>query len=348
MNKEYKKIKKKLIENKNKRVLVLGTIGINLQTLIKKLETGKLYEEVLDDLLIKNYGYINTRYINDSEKKKIEDSIKIERGIPLFSHKIINSDIIIFIYVNPKILRIFCIRERVSYFQALNLQNDLKNQLKKLSCPVVNINLCSNCLDVETIARNVYICDEEPYNLTDRKVLKEYYDDENMEYYFRFPYIKIVSNIDDLKRKQGFLLIINENYLNVSGYIEIDKHYRKLFRNFNLVYVVTRNKIKNGLFHLKYTNIYYVNEHFFDDDVLQDLYFNYILNIKNIKFSKKKMLLLNEINDYLKNKKTIKTNEIVNTFKVHPRKVERYMNDLNKMYKNIGYDYVKNEWYIIK
>ncbi len=348
MDKDYKIIKEKLNENKNKRVLILGTIGIDFQTLMKKLNVGKWYEKVLDDLLIENYGYIAPKYIPDNEKKRLEDSIEIEKGVPLFSHKMIDSDLILFIYVDPKILRILCTREKVSYQEALSLQNKLKSQVNQATCQVVNIKPYSHSLDIEKVGRNVYIYDDKNNDLTDRKILKEYYNDENIDFYFRFPYIKKVNHMDDLKRKQGFLLIINEKYLKASNYIEIDKRYRNFFKRFNLVYVITKNKLKKDLFHLRYSNIYFVNENFFDDDVLQELYFNYLLNTKNIKFSKKKLLLLKKMNNYLKNKKTIKTNELANTFKMNSRKVERYMNDSNKIYKNIGYDYVKNEWYIIK
>lgn len=346
MEKEYKKIKEKIIEYKDKRVLVLSTIGINFQPIIKSIGVGEIYEKVFDDLLIENYGYIYTRYINDNEKKKIEELLEIKKGLPLFSHKIIDSDIVIFININPSILKIFCTIGRVSYNQALNLQKSLKEKLNNISCPVIKINLYSNSIDIKNVARNVFILDEHDYNFLNRKELKEEYDTDI--YYFRFPYIKKVNTLEELKRKQGFLLIINEKYLEVSNYIEIDKKYRNFFKQFNLVYIITHNKLKHDLFHLKFSNIYFVEEAFFDYEDLQNIYFDYILNTKKTNFSKKKLLLLNEMNNYLKTKKTIKTDEIAKTFKIIPRKVERYMNDYNKIYKNIGYDYTNNEWYTIK
>ena len=61
MDREYREIKKKLIENKNKKVLILGTIGIDFKSLKYKLKTGELYNKVLDDLFICKYGYINIK-----------------------------------------------------------------------------------------------------------------------------------------------------------------------------------------------------------------------------------------------------------------------------------------------
>ena len=59
MSKDYKKIKKILIENKDKSILILGTMGIDFNNLKYYLKTGELYQKVLDDLFIAKYGYIN-------------------------------------------------------------------------------------------------------------------------------------------------------------------------------------------------------------------------------------------------------------------------------------------------
>ena len=105
MNREYVKIRKILLKNKAKRVLILGTKGIDFKNLKYLLKTGELYNKVLDDLFIAKYGYIN---MNKNDTKSVETLIKIKEGEPLFSNKIIPCDLIIFIYVNPKILRILC------------------------------------------------------------------------------------------------------------------------------------------------------------------------------------------------------------------------------------------------
>ena len=149
-----------------------------------------------------------------------------------------------------------------------------------------------------------------------------------------------------MQRKQGFLLLIYDDRLEVKDCLDIDKKYRKLFNHFNIVYIITANdeKIKQG--HIKYTNIYFVNEILDDYDILE-LYYDYILNTEKINFSKSKIETLSNINKFLKNKKTIKTSDLARQFNISIRQVERYMIDYNKLYKNIGYDYSKNEWYII-
>ena len=220
----------------------------------------------------------------------------------------------------------------------------MEENLKKVVCPVIKIELYKQSIALKKVGRNVYIYDDNNYDLTDKKNIFDY--DDN--YYFRFPYLKRVTNINELKRKHGFLLIINAKYLDEEDYIEIDKKYRNLFKQFNLTYIVTKNTKLCNLFHLRYTNIYFVNEDYFNDDELMEIYYEYILNNKKLNFSKKKLLLFDKINEYLKTKTTVKTSELREKFHMSERNIERYMNDYNKIYKNIGYDFIKNEWYVIK
>ena len=77
------------------------------------------------------------------------------------------------------------------------------------------------------------------------------------------------------------------------------------------------------------------------------LFYEYLLNNYKKEFSKKKRNFIEQMHIFLKTKKTVKTSELVKKFHVNPRKIERYMKDYNKIYNNIGYDYSKNEWYII-
>ena len=59
------------------------------------------------------------------------------------------------------------------------------------------------------------------------------------------------------------------------------------------------------------------------------------------------MKIFSHIKQFLKKKKTIKTSDLARRFNVSIRSAERYLIDYNKLYRNIGYDYSKNEWYII-
>ena len=341
MDKEYKKIKKLIIENKDKSVLILGTLGINFNSLKYQLKTGELYQRVLDNLFIDKYGYVN---MNQNDAKSLEKLIHIKKGEPLFSNKIVPCDLIIFIYIKPQILRILCTEENKSYEEALKLQNELLQKLSSEKHRYIKVELYKNSIGLDHVGRNVYICGDYNGFLTDKKDIAKYDDEDNT--FFHFPYIKPVNDIIDLKRKQGFLLFIYDNFLEVKDCLNIDKKYRKLFNHFNLVYIITENEEKLKLGHINYTNIYFANQ-ILDDYEIIELYYDYMLNTEKINFSLSKNQILSNMNKFLKNKKIIKTSDIAHEFNISIRQAERYMVDYNKIYQNIGYDYSKNEWYII-
>ena len=263
----------------------------------------------------------------------------------MFSNKIIPCDLIIFIYVNPKILRILCTKENESYDKALELQNELLEKLRSDKYPFIKIELYKKSIGLDNVGRNIYICGDYSGFLTDKRNVVKYEDENNN--FFHFPYIKSVKKIADLQRKQGFLLLIYDYFLEAKDCLSIDKKYRKLFNHFNLVYIITNDeeKLKQG--YIKYTNINFANE-ILDDYEITELYYDYILNTERVNFSSSKIQILSNINKFLKNKKTIKTVDLVNNFNVSIRQAERYMVDYNKLYQNIGYDYGKNEWYIVE
>ena len=103
MNEQIKKIKKIIMANQDKRILILNCLtSVNLK-IQRLLGLGEHYEEVLDKLLIDKFGYIDIRYIPREEQEKIATEVVINKGIPLFSKKIVASDIIIFLNIKLNI-----------------------------------------------------------------------------------------------------------------------------------------------------------------------------------------------------------------------------------------------------
>ena len=341
MKLELNQILKILASNTDKKILILGTFGIDFQSLQYQIKTGKLYEKELDDLFVAKYGYI---HMNQNDARTVEKLIAIKRGEPLFSNKIISCDLVIFIYVNPKILKILCTKNHVSYDIALKLQNELLKKLNTDNFSFIKVELYKKSIGLEHVGRNIYICGDYNGFLTDKREIVKYEDDDY--YFFRFPYIKPVKKITDLQRKQGFLLFIYDYFLEAKDGYTIDKKYRKLFNHFNFVYIITDDEEKIKLSHIKYTNIYFTNE-ILDDYDIMNLYYDYVLNTEKINFSSSKMKIFSHIKQFLKKKKTIKTSDLARRFNVSIRSAERYLIDYNKLYRNIGYDYSKNEWYII-
>ena len=156
-----------------------------------------------------------------------------------------------------------------------------------------------------------------------------------------------LDSMDEVKKHQGFLLIIN-NIDNID-LISFDKKYRKYLNR----YVFWLNKEKNKCYKDKYSNIELVDNFIFSDLTLNiwdeyDSYKNSRNNDIEKKYTNKRMDNINKIYNYLINYKEISTSKVCFDLGINARMVQRYMQDINNIYHNIGYDYSKNEWYIIR
>ena len=83
-------------------------------------------------------------------------------------------------------------------------------------------------------------------------------------------------------------------------------------------------------------------------EFVEELYIDFVKNYKPKKYQKERSKLLEEIYKYMHKKKHVKSKVIADNFNVSLRSVQRYMLDLNDIYRTIGYDYKKNEYYVTK
>ncbi len=168
-----------------------------------------------------------------------------------------------------------------------------------------------------------------------------YYDSQVTHY---------VNSLREATKYQGYMLII-DNQINQSIY-EIDKKYRHTLNKFEkiLLYNCKYQYEKIN----KWSRIEKIGRELFELDSYGlgedwDRY-KYQMeheNNKIIHFNKDKENQLNNLYNYLKKYKTIRTEKIVNDLDIDNRTIQRYMYDLNNIYHNIGYDYSNNEWYFI-
>jgi len=188
----------------------------------------------------------------------------------------------------------------------------------------------------------------------------------------RYPHIVYLNDIQNLKRKEGFIFLscLDEfddilkyiNYLSPEFFYEdikpdidlyeFDRLNRSKFKNFEYVIIISidfydflRPKT------IPYSPFIFYDEPTFkkNSDIIFTLYEKY-LNEKNQKFSNIKLKNISKLKNYLKQtKKTYyTTKEIKEALKVNEKWVQRYMKDMNTIYKNIGYNHHKNMWYVIK
>lgn len=167
-----------------------------------------------------------------------------------------------------------------------------------------------------------------------------------------YPYIEnsivhYCDNISEAIKYQGYMIIINntEN-TNLTAF---DKKYRKSLNKFERILIYNE---KYNWTYDKWTRFEKVDRDIFNDCSYQlgEEWDKYKLD-KEKEVSKKnnipKQNKLDYLYDYLKDYETIKTSKIVNDLNINERTIQRYMNELNQIYHNIGYDYSNNEWYII-
>ena len=140
--------------------------------------------------------------MNQNDAKSIEKLIKVKTGEPLFSNRIIPCDLIIFLYVNPKILKILCTKENVSYDMSLKLQNELLKELNTDKYAFIKIELYKKSIGLEHVGRNVYISGDYNGFLTDKRDIVKYEDENNT--FFHFPYIKPVKKLMICKENKDF------------------------------------------------------------------------------------------------------------------------------------------------
>lgn len=170
---------------------------------------------------------------------------------------------------------------------------------------------------------------------------------------------------DNLKlacEKGGFLLLLTINDLysyfpnvideeNPNVY-EIDRHVRKLFKNFEYVILISIEEFDYG--HVPFSNMYveFANKYFNTEkglSILIDSLYEKSLTKQELKLTRIKNTNINKLKEYINKKKEyIKTEEIIKSLNVNEKWIQRYMKDMNIVYNNIGYNKKKRLWYKVK
>ncbi len=160
--------------------------------------------------------------------------------------------------------------------------------------------------------------------------------------------VRFVNTMSNAIKYQGYLLIYDNR--GKMDLVDFDKKYRKSLRKFEKIWFYHPTyKWKYD----KWSRIEKLGRIVFEFDsynlgVDWDEYKESKNNLKiQVRFNKDKKEKLDILYRYLRNFKSIKTEQIVKDLNMSVRSVERYMQDLNNIFNSIGYDYSKNEWYFI-
>lgn len=160
--------------------------------------------------------------------------------------------------------------------------------------------------------------------------------------------VHYVNTLSEATKYQGYFIII-DNTKNRS-IVDIDKKYRRTLNRFEVIYVYNE---KYDIKYYKYSRINTINRDIFSDWGYQfscdwDDYKERVETTKeNIKYNKDKQEKLNNLYNFIKDKREITTKEIKEALNISDRSIQRYMTDINNIYKSVGYDYSNNIWYFI-
>lgn len=172
-----------------------------------------------------------------------------------------------------------------------------------------------------------------------------------------------INTLKELSRRQGFILLLTMDELydyfpNVINMIEpdvyeIDRHTRKIFKNFEYVILISNEEFDYG--HVPFSNMYVVfANNYFDTsegiNVLIDKINDNFLSKKEIKLTNIKYENIEKLRTFIRKlkKEFFTTDEIKQKLNVNDKWIQRYMKEMNNIYNNIGYNKRKRVWYIVK
>lgn len=131
-----------LEENKDKRIIVIGTTCTGKTTLLKNIKNAYDMDDLVFPLLTKEEEeYVCqspwTPEIGKTMGRLVKERVKAEKGKPLFGTVLLDCDLIVYLKITDKRLK-----ERVSsrnsvFEDAKNMQKSIENEIKKSNIPVV-------------------------------------------------------------------------------------------------------------------------------------------------------------------------------------------------------------------
>ena len=167
------------------------------------------------------------------------------------------------------------------------------------------------------------------------------------QYLSRYPNIVLLDNIKDVRRRTGFIIFINGN--NIDDIQEFDFNNRKFYKQFNYVVIIKDNVENTGFDKFSHISLMNSDIYWFGlSEFVEELYIDYVKNYQVKKYQQNRLVLLDDIHNYLKKGIFVKSKDIAQEFGISLRKVQRYMLDINAIYRDIGYDYKGKEYYVVK
>jgi hypothetical protein len=145
-NRYIEKLEEIFNNNKDKRILVLGTTCAGKSTLIKKMGIGLDMDKEIFSLLTKeeaNYVCQTpwTEEIGEKMDYFAQTRLKIKPGCPLFGTVLVDCDLIIYLYIDDELLKKRTSLRNVDFLNAKNMQMKIEEEIKKSSKEVITLEI---------------------------------------------------------------------------------------------------------------------------------------------------------------------------------------------------------------
>ena len=154
-NKQVEELKKIFDNNKDKRILVIGTTCTGKSTLIKSLGIGLDMDKVIFPLLIKEESDFVcqtpwTKEIGEKMTYLVKTKLKIRTGEPLFGTVLVDCDLIIYLHISDELLKKRTDLRNVDFINAKNMQTEIEEEIKNSNIKVITLS--------QVEKRQIYIC----------------------------------------------------------------------------------------------------------------------------------------------------------------------------------------------
>lgn len=132
------------INNKDKRICVLGTTCTGKTTLINKYNLGNDMDKEIFPLLTKEEEqYVCstpwTEEIGAKMDELVRTKIIIKPGTPMFGTVLLDCDLIIYLHINDRLLLKRTKLRNVDFENAKNMQLKIEKEIKNSNIPVISI-----------------------------------------------------------------------------------------------------------------------------------------------------------------------------------------------------------------
>lgn len=142
------KVEELLVENKDKRIVIVGTTSSGKSTLLRSLKSRGVAAHDMDELVFpkltpqEEAEVTRTPWTPDIGRRMKELAkkyVQIKQGEPVFGTIVFDADLIVYIHIADSLLRKRSESRNVSFDDAKNMQRQIEDEIKSSSLPVIEV-----------------------------------------------------------------------------------------------------------------------------------------------------------------------------------------------------------------